>query len=197
MKPDLRLEGVLSDGHEPSGGEHKDNRTDQRHKGNTLITDNVILITGSEQCCCVAQVERHRVNVNTELTVDGSSKGVAGVVNVQVRVQRRGVIQDSSHGQSGSNVCGTQNHVALSSESVGWIAFVTLDLEQKSFELLNRPTTIGVNVQVEHTSSCGVGDNTLFSNLIDGSDDFPVDFSQDFSGQDVGQFGSAFILWMI
>ena len=126
------------------------------------------------------------VNVNTELTVDGSSKGVAGVVNVQVRVQSQ-VIQDSSHGQSTKRL---REHrimlLPLSSTSPLGVK-IPSSFGTKSFELLNRPTTIGVNVQVEHTN--WVLETAPVQQLIDGSDDFPVDLSQDFSGQDVGQFG--------
>ena len=91
--------------------------------------------------------------------------------------------------RAGSNVCGTQNHVALSSMSPLGVAFASRSIWNRSplnFSTDQRPLE---STSRSNTPRCGVGDSTLFSNLIDGSDDFPVDFSQDFSGQDVGQFG--------
>ena len=65
---------------------------------------------------------------------------------------------------------------------------IALDLEQQTFELLNRPATVGVNVQVELTSGGGVEGSALLSNLVDGSDDFAVDLSENLSREDVGEF---------
>ena len=69
-------------------------------------------------------------------------------------------------------------------DSVG----IALDLEQETLELLNTPATVRVDVEVEDTTGSGVGNSTLLSNLIDGSDDFAVDLSQDLSREDVGEF---------
>ena len=74
---------------------------------------------------------------------------------------------------------------------------ITFDLEQETLELLNRPTTIGVNVEVEYTSVSNVVLGALFSRLVDSTDDFSVDLSQDFSREDVSQFEPlAFRPWM-
>ena len=93
------------------------------------------------------------------------------------------------HGQSGGNVCGAEDHVALATTSalcnrVG----VSFDLEDQTFELLNRPATVGVGVEVESTKSCYVGLCTRLSRLVDGTDDFTVDLGKDFSGENVGKF---------
>ena len=54
------------------------------------------------------------------------------------------------HGQSGSNVCGAEDDVALSSTSSLCNAVcITLDLEQETLELLSRLATVGVDVEVE------------------------------------------------
>ena len=88
----------------------------------------------------------------TILTLQNTSEGVTSVVNVEVGVQGRGVIKYTSHGQSGGNVCGAEDHVALSStSSLGDSVRFALDLEKQTFELLNRPTTVAVNVEVEDT----------------------------------------------
>ena len=121
--------------------------------------------------------------------MQNTSEGVTGVINVKVSVEGRGVIKYTCHGEGGSNVCGAEDDVALSStSSLCDSVRISLDLEQKSFELLNRPATVGVNVKVEYTSGSGVSDSTLFSNLIDGSDDFTVDLSQNLSRENVGEF---------
>ena len=64
---------------------------------------------------------------------------------------------------------------------------ITLDLEEKTLELLNRPTTVGVNVEVEDTLSSSVVLSTRLSNTIDRSDDFTVDLSKNFARQNVSK----------
>ena len=138
-------------------------------------------------CSCL--VCRIRIDIDLILTSKNTCEGVTSVINVQVCIECRGVIKYTSHGQCGSNVCGTQNHVALSStSSLCDCVRISLDLENKTFELLNRPTTVGVNVKVESTGSSNVCLSTGFSNLIDGSDNFSIDFRKDFSREDVGKF---------
>ena len=137
----------------------------------------------------VGNVSRIRVDVDLQLAVDGTSKQVTGVVNVQVSVEGRGVIKYTSHRQSGGNVCGADDHVALSSTSeLCDCVTISLDLEQKSFELLNGPTTIGINIQVESTSGVHVVLSTGKSRSVYGTNDLTVDLSKNLGRKDVSQF---------
>ena len=92
-----------------------------------------------------------------------TSEGVTGVINVQVSVKGRGVIEYTSHGQCGSNVSRAHDHVTLASTSaLGNRVGVSFDLEDKSLELLNRPATVGVNVEVkEHRQVATYGEQHL------------------------------------
>ena len=99
----------------------------------------------------------------------------------------------SAHGQSRRNVGTGHDDVTLSAtSSLCDRVSVTLDLEQETLELLNRPATVGVNVKVELTSSSGVDGCASFSNLVDGTDDLAVDLSKNLSAEDVSEFASAF-----
>src|SRR5690606_2386668 len=127
--------------------------------------------------------------VDADATVQHASEGVAGVVNLQVvAVQSRGVVQNACHLKCRSDVRGADQDVALTTtgclrDSVSF----TLQLEVQTLELFNRPTTVGVDVKVEHASGSSVSLSTRSSADVDGADDLAVDFCQDFGGQDVGQ----------
>ena len=163
------------------------NRTDQRHK--VKYPYNRQHSTGCLRKRFGSQVCSIWVDVDSVLALEDTCEGVASVINVQVCVECRGVIENTSHGQCRSNVCRAHDDVALSStSSLCDCVCITLDLEQETLELLNRPATVGVDVEVEYTSSSGVRNSTLLSNLIDGSDDFAVDLSQNLSGENVGEF---------
>ena len=89
------------------------------------------------------------------------------------------------------------DHVTLSSTSSLCDAVcISLDLENKSLELLNRPATVGVNVEVKYAWGSNISLSTLFSNLIDGSDDFAVDLSKNLSRENICEFASAFRPWI-
>ena len=64
---------------------------------------------------------------------------------------------------------------------------VSLDLEKKSLEFLNRPSTIRVNVKVKDTTSCSIVLSTRTCVGVDGTNNFTVDLSKDFSAEDVCQ----------
>ena len=102
----------------------------------------------------------------------------------------RGVIQHTSHLQGGSHVRRADNEVAttttcLLSDAVGFF----FDLIEQALEFFSAPTTVGVQIQVEHTLLSRTDFATDFSHHVDGADDFTVDFRDDFGGEDVGQFG--------
>jgi hypothetical protein len=127
------------------------NRTDLRHKVKNPYNQQRSTEPTSSSVC------RIRIDVDTILTSKNTSEGVTSVINVQVSVESRGVIEYTSHGQSGSNVCRAENHVALpSTSSLCDCVCIALDLEDQTLELLNRPTTVGVNVEVESTSVSNV-----------------------------------------
>ena len=187
LEANLGLEGILSNGTNHLKGNVWAVEQSSVIRRSTLITDNVILITGSS--VTGSQVSSIRIDVYTILTLQNTSEGVTGVINVQVSVQSRGVVKYTSHGESRSNVSGAKDRVALSSTSslcnrVG----VSFDLEQQSLELLNTPASVGVDVEIELTSGSGVLNSTLLSNLVDSTDNFAVDLEKNLSGENVGEF---------
>ena len=146
-----------------------------------LITGNVVL--------GVRHVGRVRIDEDLQFAVDRTSEQVALVVDVQVSVQSRGVVQNTCHGEGGSHVSRTDDQVALPSTSLlGDSVTVSFDLEQKTLELLNTPATVGVDVEVEHALVGDVVLSTGDSGLINSTEDFTVDFSQDLGAEDVSQF---------
>ena len=187
LEANLRLEGVLT-----NGTDHLERNVwaiEQTCviRGSTLVTNNVVLVTR----CSVSggQVCRIRIDVDTILTLENTSEGVTGVINVQVSVECRGVVENTSHGQCRRNVSRAHDDVALSAtSSLCDCVSITLDLEQETLELLNGPTTIGVNVEVESTSGSNVLNSTLLSNLVDSSDNFAVDLSKNLCGENVCEF---------
>ena len=101
----------------------------------------------------------------------------------------QGCNREHRHGQCRRNVSRAHDDVALSAtSSLCDCVRISLDLEQKTLELLNRPTSVGVDVQVKLTSGSGVRNSTLLSDLVDRSDDFSVDLSKDLSGENVSKF---------
>ena len=185
LESDLRLEGVSRQRHGPSEEERMGNRTDLRHKvKNPYNRKRSIGVYTISNCVC-----RIWVNVDAILTSKNTSEGVTGVVNVQVSVECRGIIQNSCHGECGSNVCRAEDHVALSSTSLlGDSVCFALDLEQETLELLNTPASVGVNVEVELAFGSNVCLSTRTCSLVDSSDDFTVDLCQNLSGENVGEF---------
>ena len=125
-------------------------RRDLRHKGKNPY----ILQRSTGNQCCVCRI---RIDVDAILTCENTSKGVASVINVEVAVQSRGVVEYACHGQCGGNVCRAEDHVALSStSSLCDCVSIALDLEDKTLELLNRPSSVGIGVEVESTSVSNV-----------------------------------------
>ena len=61
-------------------------------------------------------------------------------------------------------------------------------MEDQTLELLNRPASVGVGVEVEGTAVSNVLLSTRLSDVIDGTDDFAVDFRKDFGGKNVSKF---------
>ena len=84
LEANLRLEGVLT-----NGTDHLERNVwaveeTSVIRGSTLVTYDVVLVSSN--------VSSIRVNVDSILAIDGASKGVAGVINVEVSVECRGVI---------------------------------------------------------------------------------------------------------
>ena len=73
---------------------------------------------------------------------------------------------------------------------------IALDLEEETLELLNTPTSVRVNVEVEGTAVSNVSSCTLFAGLVDGSDDFAVDLAKNLGGENVCEFSSPFRPWI-
>ena len=139
----------------------------------TFITSNVEVT--------ITYVSGIRVNIDLDATVQGACQCAAVVIWKQVAVTRksRGVIQNTCHGQCRSNVSRTDEDVTLSTTSlVTNRVHIAFDLEEESFELLNRPATVGINVEVKYASSCCVVLSARASNEIDGTNHFAVDLSQ-------------------
>ena len=142
---DQSLEGVLSNGTNHLEGNIRAVEETSVIGAGALVTDNIVLVSST--------VGREGIDVDSVLTVDSTSEGITSVVNLQVGVKGGGVIEYTSHGQSGSNISRSQDDVTLpSTSSLGDAVCISLDVEQETLELLNRPTTVGVNIQVEETS---------------------------------------------
>ena len=167
------------------------NRTDQRRKAGTLITDDVVLVAWKQLRCYhlpgLQNMDRCRL-CTYRCRVPAKVLPVSSTV--QVSVECWGVIQNTSHGESGSNVSGAKDDVALSStSSLCDRVSISLDLEQirpLNFSTDQRP--LESMSRSKSTSSCNVRNSTLLSNLVDGSDDFAVDLSKNLGGENVCEF---------
>ena len=170
--------------HEPAGEERKGNRTDQRHKEKYPYN-----LQRRSACQQRLQV---RINVNLDATVQGANQGGGVVIGDKTVVtsKSRSVVEYTCHTESRNNISRTDQDVALPATSLMTdCVSISLNLEQKTFELLNRPATVGVNVEVEDTSVSGIVLSTSNSVGVDGTNNFAVDFCQDLSAENVGQFG--------
>ena len=146
----------------------------------TLVASNIVV--------SVADVSRIRIDVDLQLAIDCTSEQVAGIINVQVSVESRGVIQNTSHGEGGSHISRADDHVTLASTSeLGNSVTISLDLEQQTFELFNRPSTVGIEIQVEGTSCVYVVLSTGKGSSVNSSNDLSVDLRKDLRGEDVSQ----------
>ena len=149
----------------------------------TLITCNVEVL--------ISNVCRVRINIDLDLAVESTNQSAGGIVNTSQSVvarQSRGVIKNTSHTQSRSNVSRADQDVALPATSLLTdCVSIALNLEQETLELLNRPATVGVNIEVKDTSVSGIVLSTSNSVGVDGTNDFAVDFSEDLSAEDVAQ----------
>ena len=148
-----------------------------------LITCNVEVL--------ISNVCRIRINVDLDATIQGADQGAGGVVNASEAVVTRqcgGVIQDACHAKCRSNVSGADQDVTLAATSLLTDRVcISFDLEEKTLEFLNRPATVGVNVEVEDTSVSSVVLSTSNSVGVDGSNNFTVDLSEDLSREDVSE----------
>ena len=148
-----------------------------------LITCNVVVL--------ISNVSRIRINVDLDRplrvptrVLEVSSSGSDRCYQTeQERNQERLPYREQN------NISRADQDVALPATSLLTdCVSISFDLEQKTFELLNRPTTVGVNVEVEDTSVSGVVLSTSNSVGVDGSNNFAVDFSKDLSAEDVSEF---------
>ena len=183
LESDLGLEGVLT-----NGTHHL-----ERHIGaveQTSVIGRRTLVTSNVEVT-VTYVSRVRININLDSTVQSTSKSAAVVIREKVAVARqcRGVVKNTSHGQSRCHISRADEDVALPATSfMTDCVHVSFDLEEKTFELLNRPTTVGVNVEVKHTSGSSVVLSARTSDLVDSSNNFSVDLSENLSREDVSEF---------
>ena len=148
LEADLGLEGVRVDSTNLLQGDVGAVEQTCVIRRSTLITSNVEVL--------VSNVCRVRINVDLDATVECTNQGAGGVVNAGQGVvtrQSRGVIENTSHTQCRSNVSRADQDVALPATSLLTdCVSISFDLEQETLELLNRPATVGVNVEVEDTS---------------------------------------------
>ena len=88
LESNLGLEGVLTNG--TNHLERNIRAVEQTSviRGRTLITSNEVLRSST--------VSRIRIDVDAILTLQNTSEGVTGVINVQVSVQSRSVVQNTS-----------------------------------------------------------------------------------------------------
>ena len=139
----------------------------------------------------VSNVCRVRINIDLDATVESTNQSAGGIINTSqsvVTVQSRGVIQNACHAKCRSDISGADQDVALPATSLLTdCVSISFDLEQETFELLNRPSAVGVNIEVELTSGSGVVLSTSNSVGVDGTNNFAVDFSKDLSAEDVSK----------
>ena len=130
------------------------------------------------------------INVNTDTTVQHTSERSACVVNIEVvAVKSRSVVENTSHLQSGCDIRRADQDVTLTTTCcLSNLVSFAFNLEHQALELLNRPTTVSVDVEVEAASSCCALRSTLESCNVNCTNNFTVDFSKNFCCQNVGQF---------
>ena len=100
-----------------------------------------------------------RIDVDAIATVQDTSEGVTSLINLEtvVAFESRSIVELTSSSKCRCNVSRAHDNVALPSTSLSCdCVSITLDLEHETLELLNRPTSIGVNVHVEDACGCGV-----------------------------------------
>ena len=100
----------------------------------------------------------------------------------------QGVIENACHGEGEANVCRVDSVALSTTSSLCDCVCIALDLEDKSLKLLNTPASVGVNVEVKLTSGSNVGLCARFCCLVDGTDNFTVDFSKNLGAKDVSEF---------
>ena len=145
LEANFRLEGAVVDGAYHLEGYIGAVEETSVIGAGALVTDNIVLVSST--------VGREGIDIDSVLTVDSTSEGITSVVNLEVGVQGRGVIEYTSHGQSRGDISRSHDDVALpSTSSLGDAVCISLDVEQETLELLNAPATVGVNIQVEETS---------------------------------------------
>ena len=93
LEANLGLEGVLSNGTNHLEGNIWAIEQTSVVRGSTLVTDNIVLVAWGS--VCGSEVSRIRIDVYTILTLQNTSEGVASVINVQVSVECRGVIENT------------------------------------------------------------------------------------------------------
>ena len=138
----------------------------------------------------ISNVSRIGVNIDLDATVQGANQGGGGVVGDETVVtsQSRSVVENASHAESRDDISRSDQDVALPATSLMTdCVAISFNLEQKTFELLNRPATVGIDIEVELTSSSSVVLSASNSVGVDSSNNFAVDFSKDLSAEDVAQ----------
>ena len=149
----------------------------------TLVTCNIEVL--------VSNVCRVGVNIDLDATVQSTNQSAGGVIGNETVVtsKSRSVVKNACHTESRSNISRTDQDVTLATTSLLTdCVSISFDLEQETFELLNRPATVGIDIEVEDTSVSSVVLSTSNSVGVDGTNNFTVDFSKDFSAEDVAQF---------
>ena len=88
LEVNLGLEGAIVDGTNHLQGNIGAVEETSVIGAGALVTDNIVLVSST--------VGREGIDVDSVLTVDSTSEGITSVVNLQVGVQSRGVIEYTS-----------------------------------------------------------------------------------------------------
>ena len=183
LEANLGLEGVGVDCTNLLEGDVRAVEQTSVIRRSTLVTCNVEVL--------VSNVCRVGVNIDLDLAVECTNQSAGGIVNTSqsvVTCESGGVIQNACHAKCRSNVSGADQDVTLATTSLMTDSVsIALNLEQETLELFNRPATVGIDIEVELTSSSSVVLSTSNSVGVDGTNNFTVDFSKDFSAEDVAQ----------
>ena len=133
-----------------------------------------------------------RIRINEHLEASGlTSIRSAGHVHLQVAglcLHSGRVVQNPSHCQRGSHVGGSDQDVRLAATGFPCHSVrVAFDGEQQTLVAFSSPATIGVVLQRERAGSRGEL-CALTGNAVQGTNQFTVQFGDDFGRQDVHQF---------
>ncbi len=129
-----------------------------------------------------------RIDIHLVTSLQGADESATRVIHGELRVVVRRIRKEFRSSKRTGYVRRAQHDVTLPPtsrlrDSIG----VAFNLEEKSLETLNHPTSIRVGIEVEHTSGRGVVVRTRNGTEVDGTDNLTVNLRKNFRRQDVSK----------